>query len=203
MKEVIILTKFAESMIKEGQYKKAKSALVKAVKLDSLSVPTFALLGDAYYLLESHSKAIQCYLAAIHLQINKFTQMQSATLSTILDCKYKKLDPEIQGILPCKEGMLIYEDSIIPSHIAHAYIDLKKDEPLDPIVKECSKIYKKHLITGKPIKDLMNTSNICYEDYLSFDNSHYVFLGRELILDNIDWKNIHSNTVLKLYFNNK
>lgn len=200
MKEVVVLTKFAQDMIKKNELKRAKIALIKAIKLSPTSSPLYMLLGNTYYLLEDKLNAIKCYLSAIHIQISTFTKMQTATFSTMLNIKYEKAPEEIRDLLPCKEGMIIYEDSSIPSHIAHAYIDINPATPLDPIVRECSKIYKKHLLTKKSIKELMATSNICYEDYLEFNESHYIILGRELVIDNLKWDSIDSKDVLKLYF---
>lgn len=202
MKEIVVLTNFAKDMIKKDQYKKAKIALIKAVKLNPYSPPGFLLLGDTYFLLEDKLNAMKCYLAAVHLQINRFTKMQTATFSTMLKIKYEDAPEEIKDLLPCKEGMIIYEDSVIPSHIAHAYIDIDPSSPLDPIVRECSKIYKKHIATQTEIREVMKTSNICYEDYLEFEDSHYITLGRELLLDNIKWASITSKDVLRLYFSN-
>lgn len=200
MRESVILTKYAEDLIKKGQYKKAKVALIKSVKFDKLSDINFALLGDVYYLLEDRDNAIKAYLAYTHLQINKFTRVHSATLSTLLNVRYNRLEPEVRELLPCKEGMIVYEDNSISSNIAHAYVDLDIGEKPDPIVKECSKIHKNHIITRKPIKDLMHKSNLCFEDYNSFNNSHYILIGRELLLSNIDWTRITSNEVIKIYF---
>lgn len=121
-----------------------------------------------------------------------FYKMQTSTFSTMLSIKYDNAPEEIRELLPCKEGMIIYNDSSVPAHIAHAYIDINPDTPLDPIVKECSKIYKKHLLTRKTIKDIILTSNICYEDYLNFNESHYITLGRELLIDGLKWSDINS-----------
>lgn len=200
MKEVVVLTKLAEDAIEKNELKLAKVALIKAVKLNPTSSPSYRFLGNVYYLLGDKLNAIKCYLAAIHIQISSFTKMQTATFSTMLNIKFDNAPEEIKELLPCKEGMIIYEDSSIPSDIAHAYIDIDPAEPIDPIVKECSKIYKKHLLTRKSIKEITSTSNICYEDYLNFNESHYITLGREFLIDNIKWDNINSKEVLKLYF---
>lgn len=200
MKEVIILTKFAEDMIKKGNYEKAKAALIKSIKFDSSSPETYTILGDTFYLLKKQEDAIKCYLSSIHLQINKFLSMNTATLSSFLNTKYNNLSKEAKELLPCKEGMIIFEDSKVPSHIAHAYIDLK-NETTDPVLKECENIYIKHLETRDPISIIMPQYNICYEDYIEFDNSHYISLGRELLVDNIKWESINSKGVKTLYFN--
>ena len=203
MKEVVVLTKLAEDAIKKNELKLAKIALVKAIKLNPTSAPSYMLLGNTYYLLGDKLNSIKCYLAAIHIQISTFTKMQTATFSTMLNIKFDNAPEEIRELLPCKEGMIIYEDSSIPSHIAHSFFDIDPVDKLDPIVKECSKIYKKHLLTRKSIKEITSTSNICYEDYLNFDESHYIVLGREFLIDHLAWDNIDSKEVLKLYFSNK
>ena len=162
MKEVVVLTKLAEDAIKKNELKLAKIALVKAIKLNPTSAPSYMLLGNTYYLLGDKLNSIKCYLAAIHIQISTFTKMQTATFSTMLNIKFDNAPEEIRELLPCKEGM-----------------------------------------TRKSIKEITSTSNICYEDYLNFDESHYIVLGREFLIDHLDWDNIDSKEVLKLYFSNK
>ena len=87
MKEVVALTKLAEDAIKKNELKLAKVALVKAIKLNPTSAPSYMLLGNAYYLLGDKLNSIKCYLAAIHIQISTFTKMQTATFSTMLNIK--------------------------------------------------------------------------------------------------------------------
>lgn len=199
MKEVVILTKFAEDMTNIGNYEKAKTALIKALKFDQYSPEIYTKLGDTFYLLNRQEDSIKCYIASIHLQISKFISMNTETLAGILNIKYNKLSKEAQGLLPCKEGMIIFEDSKVPSHIAHAYIDLKH-ATVDPVIKECEEIYKQHLKTNESFQKIITNYNLCYDDYIEFDNSHYISLGRELLVDNIKWEAITSKSVKKLYF---
>ncbi len=84
------------------------------------------------------------------------------------------------------------------SSIYRSKLDLKRDVS-DVIVKECSKVYKEHLITGKTIETIMNRHNIILEDYLEFRQSHYVTLGRSIIIEGIKWDNIDSDDVVNLY----
>lgn len=200
MKEVVALTKLAKEAFHQGEFKVAKVALIKAIKLNPTSSPSYMLLGDTYYLLNDKINATKCYLSSIHIQISTFTRMQTATFSTMLDIKYNNAPEEIRSILPCKEGMILYEDSSVPSRIAHAFIDIDPVDPLDPIVNECSKIYRKHLISGKSIEEITKMSNICFEDYKTFNDSHYIILGRELVIDNLRWAEIESRDVRRLYF---
>ena len=44
MKEVVVLTKLAEDAIKKNELKLAKIALVKAIKLNPTSAPSYMLL---------------------------------------------------------------------------------------------------------------------------------------------------------------
>ena len=58
MKEVVVLTKLAEDAIKKNELKLAKIALVKAIKLNPTSAPSYMLLGNTYYLLGDKIKTL-------------------------------------------------------------------------------------------------------------------------------------------------
>ena len=103
MKEVVALTKLAEDAIKKNELKLAKVALVKTIKLNPTSSPSYMLLGNAYYLLGDKLNSIRCYLAAIHIQISTFTKMQTATFSTMLNIKFDNAPEEIRELLPAKK----------------------------------------------------------------------------------------------------
>ncbi|MGL4771960.1 MAG: tetratricopeptide repeat protein [Clostridium sp.] len=199
MKDVLILSKFAEDKIREGDFEKANQALIKAIKLDPKCPSTYTLLGNVNYLLNKPKNAMRCYLASIHLQINKLKKMQTATFAGILDLKYNKLSKEEQEILPTKFGLIIFNDSTVPSHIAHATIDLRSEE-LDQLLKECSSLYRQSIQTGKDTKDLINTYNICHEDYIELEQTHYIALGREILIENLKWDSIDNPNVVQLYF---
>lgn len=200
MKEVSILTKFAEEKISEFNFEKANQALVKAVKLDSKNASTYTKLGDVNYLMNKPNNALKCYLCSIHLQINKLKKMDNFTFSSILDLRYNKLSQGEKELLPSKYGMVIFDESLIPSHLAHSIIDLNSNGNLDPILAECSSLYREHLLTGKTSVELIDLFNICHEDYLEFEMSHYISLGREVLIEKLHWDKIDSDDVVSIYF---
>lgn len=200
MKEVSILTKFAEEKISEFNFEKANQALVKAVKLDSKNASTYTKLGDVNYLMNKPNNALKCYLCSIHLQINKLKKMDNFTFSSILDLRYNKLTEGEKELLPSKYGMVIFDESLIPSHLAHSIIDLNSNGNLDPILAECSSLYREQLLTGKSSEELIDLFNICHEDYVEFEKSHYISLGREVLIEKLNWDKIDSDDVVNIYF---
>lgn len=199
MKEVSILIKFAEDMIQRGNYDKAKAALIKARKYDSTFSKIYTLLGNVFYLSCNREDAIKAYLSSIHLQINKLTNSNTEVLSTYLNVQHEKLPEEAKNMLPHKEGMIIFQDVVVPRGIAHTYIDLKTDSN-DPIVENCKKIYIETLTTKNSLDDILSKYMLSKEDYLELDENHYISLGRHLLIDNLKWDNLKSNNVKELYF---
>ncbi|MGL5352830.1 MAG: tetratricopeptide repeat protein [Clostridium sp.] len=200
MKEVAILLNHAQEMIKAKDYNTAKLALVKALKYDPFHDKTYLLLGNVFYLLRMDESACKSYLATIHLQIRKLKNLKEQSIEAIIDNKYKNLPPETKELLPCKYGAVIFDDNIIPNHIAHAYIDFNINGATDPLLEECSELYRESLVKQSHPKNLISNYNICYEDYLSFEESHFVSLGRSFLIDSINWDNIDSKDVKYLYF---
>lgn len=198
MTNTIVLRKFAIEMIRNGNFNKAKLALLKSIKLDSKTPDTFVLLGDTFYLLKKPYISKHCYIAAMHLQINKFKTKSTETLSDILTLKYNKLSEETKNQLPSKYGVIIFDDYTISDHLAHSIIDLEKNIT-DIQIKECSKIYKEHILTGKTIETIINKHNIILEDYLNFRQANYVSLGRSIIIREIKWDKIDSDDIINLY----
>ncbi|MGL5152714.1 MAG: hypothetical protein ACRC7N_19335 [Clostridium sp.] len=199
MKDVLILTKFAEDKIIEGDFLKANQALINAIKLDPHNISTFNLLGNVNYLLNKPNNSLKCYLACIHLKINKLKKMTTSTFSSILDIKYNKLSDEEKGLIPNKFGLAIFDDSTLSSHAAHAVIDLREEE-LDPILLECSNIYRQSIFTRNTPENIINVYNIDKNDYKELEETHYISLGREILIENIKWNFIDSNDVVNLYF---
>lgn len=200
MKEVLILTKFAEEKISEFNFEKANQALIKAIKLEPKNSSTYTKLGDLNYLMNKPNNALKCYLCSTHLQINKLKKMDNFTFSSILDLRYNKLSEVERELLPSKYGMVIFDESLIPSHLAHSIIDLNSNGSLDPILAECSSLYRELLITGQTSDALIDLFNICHEDYVEFEKSHYISLGREVLVDKIQWDKIDSDDVINIYF---
>lgn len=200
MKEISILTKFAEDKIREFKFEKANQALIKAIKVDPKNLSTYIKLGDLNYLMNKPNNSLKCYLCNIHLQINKLRKMDNITFSTMLDIKYNKLSDDQKSLLPSKYGMVIFEETLVPSHLAHSIVDLNSNGNLDPILAECSSLYREHLLTGQTSKELIDLFNICHEDYLEFEQNHYVSLGREYLIENIKWDEIERADVVNIYF---
>lgn len=200
MKEVVILIKYAQDMIKAQDYAKAKLALLKALKFDPYFDKTYLLLGNVFYLLNMSEQSCKAYLASIHLQIRKLKNINEKTIENIIDNKYNSLPKETRQLLCCKYGVVIFDDLILPNHIAHAYIDSLSNETSDPLIEEASELYKEALIKQESPEKCINNYNICYEDYLSLEASHFVPLGRCFLLETINWDNIDSKEVKTLYF---
>lgn len=194
----LILRKFAIDMIRKGNLNKAKRALVKSISIDSTIPDTYTLLGDTLYLLNKPNISRQCYLASMHLKVNKFKTKGTETLSTILKQNLNKLSKEVKAMLPSVFGTVIFDDYTIADHLAHSVIDFKKDS-FDPLLKECSKVYKEHIITGRTIESIIDKYSIVLNDYLEFRTSHYVTLGRSILIQNIKWNKIDSDDVISLY----
>lgn len=200
MKEVAILLKYAQEMIISKDYNKSKLALVKALKYDPYHDKTYLLLGNVFYLLHMYESACKAYLATLHLQIRKLKTLKEESIEAIIDNKYDSLPNETKDLLPCKYGVVLFDDNIIPNHIAHAYIDSNINGATDPLLEECSELYRESLFKQDHPKNLISNYNICYEDYLAFEESHFVSLGRSFLIDSINWDNIDSKEVKYLYF---
>lgn len=200
MKEVVILIKYAQDMIKAQDYAKAKLALLKALKFDPYFDKTYLLLGNVFYLLNMSEHSCKAYLASIHLQIRKLKNINEKTIESIITNKYNDLPEETRELLTCKYGVVIFDDIILPNHIAHAYIDSISDTSSDPLIEEVSELYREALIKQESPESLIDNYNICYQDYLSLELSHFVQLGRCFLVDTINWENIDSKEVKTLYF---
>lgn len=199
MKEVAILTDFSKNMIKQQNYTKALKGIKKALSFLPDSNELYNLLGNIYYLIGQKDYAYRAYLASIHLQVNKFMHAEAESVSTIIDTKYNELSDSDKRMLPSKYAVVLLNDNIISSHIAHAFIDLSQDSS-DPLVAECSELYKEALVTFSTAKEVTDYYNICYDDYVEFEKSHYISLGRDLLMHNINWNMIDSDKVLQIYF---
>lgn len=200
MKEVSILSNFSKKMIKENNYIKAKQAILKALTYSPESSDLYVSLGNIYYLCKQREHSFRAYLAATHLNINKLKTYQRGTLGTMLEVKFNNLPEDEKLHFVNKYSLLVYNDTTISKHIAHAYIDLVNSEYFDPIVLETSELYEESLVTNTSASKLVHKYNLCIEDFDQFELSHYIMLGRELILNSIQWNEIDCTEVRKLYF---
>lgn len=199
MKEVAILTDFAKNMIKQKNYTKAMKAVTKALSFLPDSNELYNILGNIYYLLGQKDHAYRAYLSSIHLQINKLMNSEASAISAVIDSKYNDLPDNEKRLLPSKYAVVLLNDNIVSSHIAHAFIDLSGNYT-DSLVSECSDLYKEALYSFVSPKELTNYYNICYDDYIEFEKSHYISLGRDLLMHNINWNRLDSDKVIDLYF---
>lgn len=199
MKEVQILINFANKMILEGEYLKAKKALLKALSLDSTSELAYSLLGNVSYLINDSDTATKAYLSSAHLILNKFKNTLLDSFEKVIDEKYTTLSDYEKSRMPNKYFILLAENPMLLSEIGHSFIDCN-DHIDDPIIDECIEIYTEALKKNTLPINIINNYNICIEDYNNFDISHFVTIGKEYLLDNLKWDEINNTSVKKIYF---
>ena len=124
--------------------------MLNALKYDPYFDKIYLLLGNTFYLLNMNDLAYKAYLSTIHLQIQKLKNIDELSVKTIIDNKYNSLSVEIRELLTCKYGAIIFDDSIITNHIAHAYIDFDTKANTDPLIESVNF----HNIDSKDVKDI-------------------------------------------------
>lgn len=199
MKEIQILVNYANKMILDKDYNKAKKALKKAITLDPSHELAYSLLGNVCYLLNEQETALKSYLSSAHLMINKFKTILLDSFEKVIDSKYEALTDYEKSRMPNKYFILLAENPTLISEIGHAFID-PTNEINDPIINECIDIYKEALIKNTLPLNIISKFNLCLEDYENIDISHFVTIGQEYLLDNLKWDKLDETNVQIFYF---
>lgn len=199
MKEIDILISYSLKMISEGDFNKAKKALLKVIELDPTSERAYSILGDVFYLTKNSDKALKSYLSSAHLLLYRFKAMFIDSFKDVINSKFNELTDYEKSRMPNRTSILLYENPALSAQLGHALIDYNTDLG-DVIITECIDIYKDSLIKNVLPSQVIDKYNLCLTDYNSFDVSHFATIGREYILDNLKWDLLQETNVKKLYF---
>ena len=198
MNDIQILINYTKQMINDGDYVKARKAILKIISLDPSSERAYSLLGNVYYLMKDKEKALKSYLASAHLLLNKFKSLLSDSFEDVINEKFNNLSEYEKSRMPNKYLIVLSENPTLISELGHAFIDFDCEID-DPIINECIEIYTESLIKDTLPINIINNYNICLEDYNNINISHFVTLGKEYLLDNLKWDSIDDINVKDIY----
>jgi len=187
---------------RSGALKDAKEIYMQALRLDPCDIQAYISMGKVSYLLGQREDSIRSYLAAIHLQIFTRENFEDASSIRQINHRYDQLDSDIKELLPMKSATVILEDANTPRNIAHSVLDLDDTEPLSQSAQGHSQIYHSQLAGNGTFNDTLTILNVTEEE---FDATEYDYLsvGKQILLDHINWKQINDVNVAKIYFSKK
>ena len=193
--------------ITKQAFEAAIKAYEEAISIDPNHIMTYTQLGQAAYLVGKHDQAIRSYLAAMHLELAKIEeQIDTNQLpGELMVMKSSIFTTEQLDKLPARSAFLIFIDPNIPRHFAHAFIDLnpnflqslRKDIPK---IESHIKAYEAQLIDGNTYLDTLSEHDLTAQEHMQLEESVYVRMGQDLLLNYIRWEYIGSSDVQALYF---
>lgn len=188
-----ILNKGVEKK-RRGDYAGAKKLYYQAIELDPTRRMAFYSLAKLCYLTGERREAIVNYLRAAHLlyhprfddrllpnpPINYIYQVLEA-----LPERYRKEYNAPQKLAP------FIANSDTPCHLAHAFIDLAKDNPPDPEMSDYIDYYRNSLAgKGNPLDD-------------EIEEGYYFPIGVLFLLSNLKWHLTDYQQVSEIYLGPK
>ncbi|GEK30420.1 hypothetical protein KZO01_07290 [Kurthia zopfii] len=187
------------SLRNQGSYSKARLKFTEAIQVEPFNSNYYRQYGQLSYLLGEHRYAFAAYLSALHIEVAKVEHYGLTEESKPL---YDRLPSKIKKSLPVKGALMLYYDTNTLRHLAHAIADF--DEEMmskEPQLLAFKQLYEADLKGDyKSLQSLMGVFNRSLDDIREEEAEFYIYIGRELALEWIKWKQIDNLDVGQLYF---
>lgn len=196
------LLKKAISFKKAGAFEAAKATCLQALQADPTHKITYVHLGNIAYLMGHQSMAVRSYLALTHLQLYSIeNHLIDGTLTDKFKKYYEEFPKEKLDELPLHSAFVIFLDGFITRQVAHAMIDLNKEQrekrpELEPYID----IYKAVISEDPNGAQLLDKYELDEAKINEAEKKHYIPFGQQFLLSEIDWDKIFRNDVINIYF---
>lgn len=192
----------AVSFKRQGKFEEAKQCYIDALEYNPHDLMNYVGLGKIAHLSNAQGLAINCYLAAAHLQIAPVKKaIEDNALPLPLKLQYDQIPADVMKQLPHESAFIILIDANTPRHLAHSFVDLSEDFlAKNPDIKKFSEIYRAHILGDGSYQSTLIKWETTQDHQIEMDETFYLPEGRDFLLKYLKWGQLDSLDVLNLYF---
>lgn len=192
----------AVSFKRQGKFEEAKQCYIDILEDNPHDLMSYVGLGKIAHLLNDQELAINCYVAAAHLQIAPVKKsIEENSLPLHLKLQYDQIPADVMKQLPHESAFIILIDANTPRHLAHSLVDLTEEfVAAKPGLKMYSEIYRSHILGDGSYQATLTKWDITQDHQIEMDETFYLIQGREFLIKYLKWGQLDSMDVLSLYF---